>query len=57
MNRDSVGSASFSERQFNIEPSVHELYVELLCKYDSSQVPAYLQAADGYRMEQTLQVS
>ena len=44
------------EQQFNIEPDVHELYIELLCKYQPSWVYAYIRVADGYRLEQTLEV-
>jgi hypothetical protein len=40
-----------------VEPDIHELYIELMCKQQPDNVIFYLKSADGYRLEETLQVS
>ena len=39
-----------------VEPEVHELYIELMCKQQPENVLYYLRSVDGYRLEETLQV-
>ena len=40
-----------------VEAEVHELYIELMCKQQPESVIVYLRSADGYRLEETLQVT
>lgn len=39
-----------------VDPVVVETYIELMCQYDFNQVHNYLRRADGYRLEETLEV-
>ncbi len=39
-----------------MEPDLHELYIELMCKHNPPGVATYLKVADGYRLEETLEV-
>lgn len=40
-----------------IEPQVLELYVDLLCEYRPQDVCSFIKMNEGYRLEETLQVS
>uniref|UniRef100_A0A2L2YDL3 Vacuolar protein sorting-associated protein 8-like protein n=1 Tax=Parasteatoda tepidariorum TaxID=114398 RepID=A0A2L2YDL3_PARTP len=39
-----------------VDPVVVETYIELMCQYDLNQVHNYLKRADGYRLEETLEI-
>ncbi|KAK2151497.1 hypothetical protein LSH36_361g02006 [Paralvinella palmiformis] len=52
----SSSNIAYSETQFNVEPSIHERYIELLCKYEISKVYPYIQQAEGYRLDKTLEI-
>ena len=57
MNFISSSNAAYSEMQFNIDPAIHERYIELLCKYEVNKVYPYVQQAEGYRLDRALEVS
>lgn len=40
-----------------LTPELQEEYIDLMCQVNPSQVYAYLKGAEGYRLEQTLEVS
>ena len=54
--RKSSGSAIHIERNIQVEPEIHEMYIELLCKQAPPSVCTYLKMAEGYRLEETLEV-
>ena len=54
--RDNSGSAVFSDRHINIEPHIHELYIQLMAKCEPTNVYNYIRMAEGYRLEETLEV-
>ena len=54
--RESTGSPIYIERQIPIEPEVHEMYIELMCQLQADRVCPYVKAAEGYRLEETLEV-
>ncbi|KAG8190625.1 hypothetical protein JTE90_017889 [Oedothorax gibbosus] len=39
-----------------VDPVVVESYIELMCQYDFNHVHNYLRRADGYRLEETLEI-
>lgn len=39
-----------------IEPEIHEQFIELLCRYEPESVHRYLQGNDEYRLEQALAI-
>lgn len=45
------------ERNITVEPPIHELYIELMCKQSPPSVCTYLKMAEGYRLEETLEVN
>lgn len=55
--RDAQSSALKPEKQMIIEPQVLELYVDLLCEYRPQDVCSFIKMNEGYRLEETLQVS
>ncbi len=55
-SRETSGSAIFTERHFNIEPEIHELYINLLCKHKPEEVYDYVRVSEGYRVPETLEV-
>ncbi|XP_013387109.1 vacuolar protein sorting-associated protein 8 homolog isoform X2 [Lingula anatina] len=54
--KESSGSAIHSDRQVQLEPAVHEQYIELMCQYQPTAVYSYIKAAEGYRLEETLEL-
>ena len=54
--RESSGSAIYIERNISVEPELHEMYIELMCKQHPPSVCTYLKVAEGYRLEETLEV-
>ena len=40
-----------------IHPEVVETYIELMCQFDLNYVHNFLRHGDGYRLEETLEVS
>lgn len=40
-----------------VHPEVVETYIELMCQNDLNHVHNFLRQADGYRLEETLEVS
>lgn len=55
--RDSGGSAIHTDKQVNIDPWIIELYVDLMCQFRPQEVYNYIKLNEGYRLEQTLEVS
>ena len=55
--RESSGGATYQERNLNVSPEVHELYIELMCKKQPANTYGYVRTAEGYRLEETLEVS
>nr|XP_006819234.1 PREDICTED: vacuolar protein sorting-associated protein 8 homolog [Saccoglossus kowalevskii] len=54
--RENTGSAIHIRDQTVIEPEVQEKYIELMCKYNISNVYHYIRNTDNYRLEETLKV-
>ena len=54
--REATGSAIYVERQIPVEAEIHELYIELMCELHPEHVCPYIKAAEGYRLEETLEV-
>ena len=54
---ENTGVPCYQERQVTVEPVIHECYVGLMCKREPERVSGYLQAAEGYRVQETLDVS
>ncbi len=54
--REATGSAIYMERNIHVEPELHEMYIELMCKLQPPAVCTYLKMAEGYRLENTLEV-
>jgi len=44
------------DRQTHMEPSVLELYLDLLCEFRPSEVTAFVKANQEYRLDQALQI-
>ena len=55
--RDSMGSAIHQEKQMTIEPRIVELFIDLMCRFRPNEVHNYIKMNEGYRLEQTLEVS
>lgn len=55
--RDSVGSAIHPDRQVNLEPQIHEIYINLMCLHRPGDVYNYIKVNEGYRLEETLEVN
>eukprot|EP00794_Sanderia_malayensis_P015740 gene15740-17326_t len=45
-----------SRDAFVPEPSIHEQFIELMCRYDPGDVYLYLRGTDNYRLEQSLAI-
>ena len=54
--RDTAGSALYQEKQTMIDPTVHELYIDLMCRKQPEAVHTYIRTAEGYRLDETLEV-
>ena len=51
------GSAIHTDEQIQVEASIFELYIDLMCKFRPNDVYNFLKPSEGYRLEQTLAVS
>ena len=55
-SREATGSAIYADRQANLEPGVQERFIDLMCEYQPGNVHNYVKTADGYRLEETLEI-
>lgn len=53
----SPGAHGVDNNDGTLTPELQEEYIDLMCQVSPSQVYAYLKGAEGYRLEQTLEVS
>ncbi|XP_033098288.1 vacuolar protein sorting-associated protein 8 homolog [Anneissia japonica] len=54
--RDHMTTAINQKDQAHIEPYIFEMYIELMCQFETNTVLNYLQVAEGYRLEETLKI-
>lgn len=54
--REASGSAIHPDKQINVDAVIHEKYIDLMCEYEPKLVYNYVIAAEGYRLEPTLEV-
>lgn len=41
----------------NLGPELHELLVDLMCRFSPRQVTPFLETSQSYRLEETIEVS
>ncbi|CAH1788234.1 unnamed protein product, partial [Owenia fusiformis] len=54
--KESNGSAIYSEKQITLEANIHERFIDLMCQHEPNSVYTYLKGAEGYRLEETLNI-
>jgi len=54
--RTKSDEAKMQQDFMEINPEIHEKFIDLMCQYESDSVHSYLQVADDYRLEQTLAI-
>ncbi|XP_052813444.1 vacuolar protein sorting-associated protein 8 homolog isoform X3 [Mya arenaria] len=50
------GSAINTDKQIQVEASIFELYIDLMCKFRPNDVYNFIKPNEGYRLEQTLAI-
>ncbi|KAL4217419.1 Vacuolar protein sorting-associated protein 8 [Mactra antiquata] len=54
--RETSSSTSQLEKQVQVEGSIFELYIDLMCQFKPSDVYNFIKTNEGYRLEETLAI-